>query len=423
LNNGSWNNNNKTNTNICVLAAYELCKMEYVSYGEIEDAWMECRKHKQNTQSCIDFEMELFYNLQTLQYELNNKTYVIGYSICFVVEYPKYREVFAADFRDRIVHHLLCRKFHEIFEDYQIDSSYACRKGKGIQAAVRALSSSVQENPDLWVWQGDIQSDFMTIDKRVMWRRLEKLIRWKYEGEDIEWWIWLWKMVVFHEPQKRCVVRSREEMWELLPKNKSLFTCEEYKGLAIGNLSSQHLNNILLTDLDYFICGFEGVMGYGRYADDFWVIGDRETLKYIMPMARKYIKDVLNMTLHPDKWHLDAVGKGIKFAGYVCKQGRIYAGNRLVANAFGKMETEPKLETLAIKANSYLGFIGWCDSYAIRRNLASMIWERAGRRVSFTNNFRKLSIILKEKNYEWLQNTVPETGIRAGEEPAMGLLG
>ena len=50
---------------------------------------------------------------------------------------PKIREVFAADFRDRIVHHLLIRRLEPLFESAFIDDSYNCRKGKGTDYGVK----------------------------------------------------------------------------------------------------------------------------------------------------------------------------------------------------------------------------------------------------------------------------------------------
>ena len=46
-------------------------------------------------------------NLLALQQALRTHTYRPGRAICFVTDGPKPREVFAADFRDRVVHHLL----------------------------------------------------------------------------------------------------------------------------------------------------------------------------------------------------------------------------------------------------------------------------------------------------------------------------
>lgn len=42
-------------------------------------------------------------------------TYEIGRSIAFIVTKPKKREVFAADFRDRVVHHLVMLRLEPLF--------------------------------------------------------------------------------------------------------------------------------------------------------------------------------------------------------------------------------------------------------------------------------------------------------------------
>jgi hypothetical protein len=57
-----------------------------------------------------------------------------------VTDGPKPREVFAADFRDRIVHHLLVSRVEPVFEPRFIHDSYACRGGKGVLAASDRLT-------------------------------------------------------------------------------------------------------------------------------------------------------------------------------------------------------------------------------------------------------------------------------------------
>jgi len=66
-----------------------------------------CRRNKRNTRNALAFEVDVEAGLLALQQELRAHTYRPGPSICFVTGGPKSREVFAADFRDRIVHHLL----------------------------------------------------------------------------------------------------------------------------------------------------------------------------------------------------------------------------------------------------------------------------------------------------------------------------
>ena len=76
---------------------------------------------------------------------MQNRTYKPGRSIAFVIEKPKIREIFAADFRDRVVHHLLCNYLIPIFEKNFIFDSFACREKKGTHRAMFRLKRFVSE--------------------------------------------------------------------------------------------------------------------------------------------------------------------------------------------------------------------------------------------------------------------------------------
>ncbi len=67
----------------------------------------QCRRTKRNTWNALAFEINAEANLLALQQELRTHIYRPGRSICFLTDGPKPREVFAADFRDRVVHHML----------------------------------------------------------------------------------------------------------------------------------------------------------------------------------------------------------------------------------------------------------------------------------------------------------------------------
>lgn len=77
------------------------------TFEELVHAYFNCRRTKRNSTSALRFELHLERNLAQLFNELISGEYRPGRSICFVVTRPKPREVWAADFRDRIVHHLL----------------------------------------------------------------------------------------------------------------------------------------------------------------------------------------------------------------------------------------------------------------------------------------------------------------------------
>jgi len=66
-------------------------------------------------------------------------------AVCFFVQRPKLREIFAADFRDRVVHHVLVGFLEGIWEPLFIHDGYACRKGKGVHAAVARLQQFMRQ--------------------------------------------------------------------------------------------------------------------------------------------------------------------------------------------------------------------------------------------------------------------------------------
>ena len=105
------------------------------SFAALWRHYRRCRRNKRNTANALAFELDAEARLLALQAELRARTYRPGRSVCFITDGPKPREVFAADFRDRIVHHLLVAHQERVFEPMFIHDSYACRAGKGTLAA------------------------------------------------------------------------------------------------------------------------------------------------------------------------------------------------------------------------------------------------------------------------------------------------
>ncbi len=82
------------------------------------------------------FEFNQEAALAQLQADLLEKRYQPGAYNSFYVHDPKQRLISAAPFRDRVVHHALCRVIEPIFEARFIHDSYACRVGKGTHKAL-----------------------------------------------------------------------------------------------------------------------------------------------------------------------------------------------------------------------------------------------------------------------------------------------
>lgn len=111
---------------------------------EVFAAYYEARRHKRGTASQLAFELNLEDNLVALWRELNDRTYAVGTSICFMIEDTVAREVFAAEFRDRVVHHLLYNRLSPFFERRFICDSYSCRQGKGTLYGIKRLDHHIR---------------------------------------------------------------------------------------------------------------------------------------------------------------------------------------------------------------------------------------------------------------------------------------
>ena len=378
---------------------------EWCSIEEVYAAYLDCKKRKSKSTSYTRFAANEAANIYSLWEDLNNRTYTIGRSDAFCVTRPKVREVFAAQFRDRIVHHLLMLRLLQYFEEAFIEDTYNCRKNKGTDYGICRIARYMQNNSDKWVLKCDIKHFFMNIDKQLLANRLEVFIRGIYRRDDIDDVVALVKQIVVHRPELNCIRKGDLGLWEVLPKGKSLFKSDGNHGLAIGNLTSQIFANYYLTPLDNWLGNMDGVE-YGRYVDGFVLVSERERLLELIPEIRERLLG-LGLTLHPDKIHLQPVRHGIKFLGSVIKHDRLYAGNRTVSNAYELArgydrvkDKEGSIEKFAQRYNSYMGYLIHKKSYAIRWDIWNEVPEEVKQYVYMTNGLEVMKVRnrYKERN-------------------------
>ena len=116
-----------------------------VGYEGMFEAYYDCITRKRGSNNAMRFVLDFERNLVVLADEINNRTYQPSVSIAFVVSRPKYREVFAADFRDRIVHHWICLRLEPLMEQVFSPRTFNCRKGKGVDYGVGMLAADIKE--------------------------------------------------------------------------------------------------------------------------------------------------------------------------------------------------------------------------------------------------------------------------------------
>jgi hypothetical protein len=338
---------------------------------EVFQAYYDCRRNKRNTPSQREFELRLERNLMKLMRDLNNGNYRIGRSIAFVVSYPKWREVWAAQFRDRVVHHVIYNRVAARFYRRFINDTYACIPGRGALMGVERIHQFTRQATENWqrpahFLQADLANFFVSIDKDILFGLLCRHI------DDAETRN-LTAQVLFHNPTRQPVINSPAWKFRHVPRHKSLF-CSDGKGLPIGNLSSQFFANVYLDALDQFVKRELKVRWYGRYVDDVVLIGhDPAELNRAFQAMQGFAQQSLGLTFHPNKTQRNTVDRGINFCGYIMKPHRRYVRRRstnAMRQVAGSHERESDPEGWAAIMNSYLGLCQHANTYNLRKSLA-----------------------------------------------------
>lgn len=267
--------------------------------------------------------------------ELKNKNYQTGKYICFAITDPKIREVWAADFRDRILHHLLVGYLEPIWEKKFIFHSYACRSFKGAHNAVKKLKLALNRQKttagNLWHLKMDIESFFTSIDKTILFSLVKKHIA----NPDI---LWLAELIIFQNPTDNYIIKGDRKILASVPKHKSLFYVPMGKGLPIGNYTSQFFANVYLNELDQFIKHSLKCRHYFRYMDDIVLIhSSKEQLLAWRNGIKTFLENNLKLKLHPKKQILQPVSRGIDFCGYIVKPDYTLVRRRTVKKLKNKL--------------------------------------------------------------------------------------
>lgn len=368
---------------------------------DLFEAYFAARKNKRNTINALAFERNFEEQIFSLFEHIKSCTYKPKPSITFIVNKPVKREIFAADFRDRVVHHLIYNYTAPVLEKLFINDSYSCRKGKGthygisrIDHFIRSCSKNYKE--DCYILKLDIRGYFMSINRKKLYDKVKTCLQLKRHKIDFDFEMVLYLIyeTIFNDPTKNCIIKGKKSNWEGLPKDKSLFSAKRNCGLPIGNLTSQLFGNLYLNELDHFVKRDLRIRYYGRYVDDFVLIHrDKEYLKSLIRLIRDYLQNSLNLTLHPDKIYLQHFSKGVKYLGAVIKPHRIYIANRTKGNFYDAIKaqndvvkiqkpTQDEIEQFISSMNSYLGIMQHYKTYKIRRdmidsNLIGWWWNHA----------------------------------------------
>ena len=370
-------------------------------------AYKDARKHKRGKAYQLKFEFNLEDNLVALRDELYNQAYKPLPSTCFIIHDPKMREVFAANFRDRIVHHLFYNYTYGLFERTFIADSYSCLKGRGTHYGINRLrhhirSVSAGYSRPCYVLKMDVKGYFMSINRghllAICRDSLERMRRHKAGPDGVTWEQkidyplvdYLLEQIVTLDPTRGCVKLGVAEEWDALPSEKSLFHSADNCGLPIGNLSSQLFSNVYMNVFDQYVKRNLGCRHYGRYVDDAYIVSDdRRYLKTLIPQIRDFLERELGLSLNEEKTRIYDARQGVEFLGAYLRPFRTYVANGSLRRMRHKLmmttaglsaagrcgcsvandERAARLHYVRAAVNSWLGVLSHCDSFCLRRVL------------------------------------------------------
>ena len=298
---------------------------------EYAKSFWDARKGKLATFNEHKFELHWLENLPRLVDNTLDYSIKPGASTTFVVHDPKDREIFAAPFSDRNIHHFLYRICGGWWDHQFIDDSYSCRAEKGVYYGIlrawdMAKRSTNNFSEPAYIIQMDISNYFMSLPRQELYesiqhglyRQFKKYLSIPEAYELYKICEFLWYQVITDDPLAHSKRRGSRKNWDSLAPGKSLRDQPPGRGIAIGNVTSQLASNIYLDDFDKFIHYRLGYKYYGRYVDDFFIMVKKPFIKQALKdveLIRQYLSDKKLLILHPKKFSVRPINQGFTFLG------------------------------------------------------------------------------------------------------------
>ena len=369
---------------------------EHLLY-QLHLSYLQARKNKRNTHNQLTFELNQETNLHQLAKAIFERKYTPKPCIAFIIQKPIMREIFAADFTDRVIHHLIYRCIYSIIDKKLIYDTYSCRVGKGtlfgIKRAKEFMRSCSQDfTKETYVLKLDIEAYFMNMRHDIIFQKVLEMMpsdKNNFLGISKETLVYILEQTIFNSVADNCKIKGSKSDWDGLPASKSLFNYLKDTGLPIGNLTSQVFGNVYLNDFDQYIKKELKIRNYGRYVDDMiFFHNDKNYLESIIPKISNYLLSNFKLKIHPNKIVLKSITEGIPFLGQIIKPYCSYVGNRTKNNFYQAIQEINKVIAVVpqfswkqlcdIRAtiNSYLGCTIHASSFKMRKIILSKLIKR-----------------------------------------------
>mgnify|MGYP000169457438 CR=1 FL=1 len=324
-------------------------------------------KGKRGHAPAARFELLLADHLLELQAELQAQTYHPRGYTHFIIHEPKRRKISAAPFRDRVVHHALCRVIEPIFDARFIDHSYANRVGKGTHRAIDHLQACARR----WryVLRLDIVQHFPSLDHAVLRDQIAAVVM----DADV---LWLVETIL----ASGAGVLEAEYTPVRFPSDDET-SLQRPRGLPIGNLTSQFWSNVYLDALDQFVVRELlppiASPAYLRYVDDVALFSDDKRELWAWKRAIIDQLSALRLTIHEREAQVVPVHSGIPWLGFVVYPTHRRVKRRNLVNFTHRLEHnldlyesgDSSFAELDASVQGWINHVRYADSWGLRRHI------------------------------------------------------
>lgn len=346
------------------------------------------KRHKAQKPYVKHFESRLKENIEHLCDDLWTRQYRPEPSTCFVIQRPKKREVFAAQFRDRIVHHMYYNYTHQLFERTFIQDTYSCIPGRGTHYGIQRITQHIRQESRDWTrpcyaLKLDIRGYFMHINRhrlldiatgsllKMADHPAEGSLRWR-DVVDMDFVLWLTREIALLDASEGCRRVGDPSEWDGVDASKLMANAPADCSIPIGNLSSQLFSNVYMNPFDQMVKRVLRFPHYGRYVDDSVTIcTDRQRLTDAIPAMRDFLKQELDLDIHMGKTQIIDVRQGVEFLGAFIKPHRTYLCQRSLERIRQEVDDVRHMgRGQAFRTvNSLLGVMSHYRSYNLRREI------------------------------------------------------
>ena len=375
-----------------------------LTFEELYYAYNLCLKNKKKKVGTYNFvNYDLCKNLLKLLDELNNREYVPKKSNCYVITDPALREIYAAQFSDRIIQHFYMNEIEDILEKELVDGCSSCRKDKGNDYALGLLKKYLIETSkngtkDCFFLKIDISGYFMSISRKQVSDKFLELVKNKYEGKHKELLIYLTPIIFENNPALNCKYKCNENMRKKVPNRRKMNPTSNY-GTAIGNLTSQAGSNLNLSNFDNYVTKELKLDKYIRYVDDIVIISDsKEKLRKVLPLIIEKLKET-HQNISKKKTKIDTAYHGVQFLGKISyPYGYQKAKKEVIIRTYQKgMKIEfEDINNLLAKTNSQIGSLKKYNCRKVIYNYSKILQKRTSECIELDNKIIKFKEIENE---------------------------